>query len=303
MAVDWNDPATWNDPLIGGQTSADHWGRYPGGATKSIRVPGWFDWPHGVQMRGNYTDKQSLDLNIGKSKSKSLIDTLLISQNAPVVIIGSAFGPTVEGLINNGINAVGTDTSSFILDKIAVDDEQDCRDKIIAAGYDPDTHIIYAFGRDISHDLSFAGFTLRSDIRPNRKDKFLWGIPVLNLMCRISRGLTNRGPVDKILAEGADTVQSRKVIADAVGGSLSYIISEYVLAGLTDAAVLNFCDNMAALSFEKSGIITHLVNIDKGDGRGHPDMNWKSLTEWRALLDANGFQNQELRINEKAGAV
>ncbi len=303
MPVDWDAPATWNDPLIGGNVSADHWGRYPGGTTKSIRVPGWFDWPHGFQMRGNYTDKQSLDLNIGKSKSKGLIDTLLIPRNAPVVIIGSAFGPTVEGLINNGINAVGTDTSSFILDKIASSDEQDCRDKVIEAGYNPDTHIVYAFGRDSSHDLSVAGFTLRSDPRPNRKGRFLWGIPVLNLMCRNQRDLTAYGPVGKVLAEGADTTQSRKTIADAVGGSLRNIISEYVLAGLTDAAVLDFCANMAALSFDKGGIVTHLVNVKRVNNRGHPDMNWKTLAEWRALLGANGFANQQLRINEKAGAA
>ena len=254
-------------------------------------------------MRGDYTDKQSLNLNIGKSKSKSLIDTLLISKNAPVVIIGSAFGPTVEGLISHEINAVGTDTSSFIFNKITTDDEQDCRDKVITAGYNPDTHIIYAFGRDSSHDLSSFGFTLRSDHRPNRGSNFIWGIPVLNLMCRSQRGLTDRGPIDKILAEDADTIASRSIIANAVGGSLNNIISEYVLAGLTDNAVLDFCNNMAALSFDKGGIITHLVNVKREDNRGHPDMNWKSLTEWRALLDTNGFQNQELRINEKAGAV
>ncbi len=302
MAVNWDDPATWNDPLIGGQTSADHWGRYPGGATKSIRVPGWFDWPHGFQMRGDYTDKQSLELNIGKSKSKSLIDTLLIPQNAPVVIVGAAFGPTVEGLINNGINVVGTDTSSFILAKIGENDEPEVRTKIVEAGYDPDTHIIYAFGRDSSHDLSFAGFTLRSDIRPNREGKFLWGIPVLDLICRVPRGLPARGPVDKVLAEGADTIQSRQTIANAVGGSLNNIISEYVLAGLTDAAVLDFCNNMAALSFDKGGIITHLVNVKRENNRGHVDMNWKTIQEWRTFLDANGFQDQELRLNETAGA-
>ena len=303
MVIDWNIATTWNDPLIGGQTVADYWGCYPGGSTKSIRIPGWFDWPYGFQMRGNYTDVQSLDLNIGKSKSKGLIDTLSIPQNAPIVIIGSAFGTTVEGLITRGINAIGTDTSTFILGKIADNDETDIRAKVTAAGYDPDTYIIYAFGRDSSHDLSSFGFTLQTDPRPNMGGNLLWGIPVLNLMCRVPRGLTGWGPVNKVLAEGADTVASRTTIADAVGGSLTNIISEYVLAGLTDTAVLDFCSNMAALSVEKGGVITHLVNVDKGDNSGHVDMNWKSLTEWRALLDTNGFQTQELRINELAGAV
>lgn len=301
MAINWDDPATWNDPLIGGQTSADHWGRYPGGATKSIRVPGWFDWPHGFQMRGNYTLAQSKHLNIGQSKAQSLVSNLILPVGTRIAIIGAGFGPTVEGLNLLGMNAIGTDISSFVLNKIVESEEGDCRNAIIDAGYDPDTHIIYAFGVDINHPLGAFGFTLRSDPRPNRGGRFLWGINALDLMVRDKRGLTGRGPIDKIIGEDGNSNPSRKAIADALGGGLDFIISEYVLAGLVDDAVLILCEALARISSRFGGTIIHLVNINRG--RGHPDMNWKTLAEWRTLLDLNSFQIQQLRINENAGAV
>lgn len=303
MSVDWNASSTWNDPLIGGRTSADHWGRYPGGATKSIRVPGWFDWPHGFQMRGDYTVRESRNLNIGLSKSIGLVSNLILPAGTRIAIIGAGFGPTVEGLNLLGMNAIGTDISDFIFSKITESEEGDCRAAISDAGYDPDTHIIYAFGRDSSHNLTPFGFTLRSDPRPNRGGRFLWGINALDLMVRDRRGLTGRGPDSKIIDEDGSSNASRRRIANSVGGNLDFIISEYVLAGLDDDEALKLCQMMARMSNAFGGTVIHLVNIKRENNRGHPDMNWKLLPEWRALLDTNGFQTQQLRINEKMGAA
>ncbi len=70
------------------------------------------------------------------------------------------------------------------------------------------------------------------------------------------------------------------------------IISEEVLNSITDAQALLVCEYMAAAAQDWGATVVHMLSPLFPDGRGDPELNWKTYAGWRAFLDANGFSAQ-----------
>ena len=314
--LDWDSPATWKDPRLS-RAQINRWGRFP--STDPLIFSGVLDWPYGWSMRGEpgLTGKTREAFGIGVSKSQGLVDTLGLT-GLSVAVIGAGFGPTVEGLNLLGVNAVGTDTSAWILSEIGNTEEADAREALSNAGItgtDQDAHEIYAYGVDPATPMPLP-WVLKPHQEPNAaaRGRLVWAIKALDLMQRDRWGRTGRGAVGKLLGEDGASVPSMRAIANAVGGGLDVILTEYVLPGMDDAEALIFCEILARLAdkFGNAGVrVVHLVNphIPGKEAKRHPDMNWKALAganSWRSLLNSSNdaaIQAQEIRRNELAGAV
>ena len=311
--LDWDAPATWKDPRLERSAVTHYFDRFP--STRPHINVSLMDFPRGWHMRGEpqISGPMRNYFGLASNKAGDLVSTLQL-QGKSVALIGAAFGWTVEGLNLQGVNAVGTDTSAWILGQLNETEEAAAREALANAGITGAEQDTFELQCSVPLTVPLPlPFVQKIDQNPGfaAKGRLRWTIRALDMMQRSTWGRPGRGAVGKLLGEDGTSQRSRRTIANAVGGSLDYIITEYVLPGMADDEALQFCAVLAELSsrFGRAGVkIVHLVNTSTHPNR-HPDLNWKPLVganSWRSLLDSSNdaaIIGQELRRDEVSGAV
>ncbi len=304
---DWDLASTWRDQYRSAITQ--YFDRYP--STRPHIEVGYMDFPFGWSWRGNPEWTERRFFGLAKDRAGNLIKTLNLAGKS-VAVIGAGFGWTVEGLNERGISAVGTDTSAWILGELENTEEAEARAALDGAGItgaEQDTFEIQcSVPPSVSLPLPFA---LKSAHDPAQaaKGRVKWTVNALQFMQRSTWGRPGRGAVGKLLGEDGGSTNSKRSIANAVGGSIDVIITEYALSSLDDNEALSFCALLADLAsrFGTAGVqVVHLEQPLDPDLNQDPGYNWKTLAGWRALLDGSGdaaIQAQEIRRDERSGAV
>ncbi len=198
----------------------------------------------------------------------------LLEMNAgdDVILVGGGFNGTAEGLNDLGIRVIGLDTSDYIQNEKDNTEEAEVRDAIIAAGLDPDIDFIIGSPGNVM-------------VNP------------LDVLLRGGRAAPQGRGWGQILGEDMKTNGSKKAIIRAFenqfpDAAIRFIISEEVLNSITDAEALLVCEFAGASATEWGATVVHMLSPLFPDGRGAPEMNWKTYADWRAFLNANGFSAQ-----------
>ncbi len=184
-----------------------------------------------------------------------------------VTIIGAGFNGTGAGLARLGIDVIGTDISAYIIAQKGETEEAEIRAEIIAVGLDPDNDTI--IGRP-------------GNVRVNPLDVLLDG----------GRSAPKIREQATVIEEDFSTRGSRNRVDGTLPIRARYCISEEVLNSGTDAEALTVCERMARYVSENGGTVVHMLSPLFPDGRGAPELNWKTYAGWRTFLDANGFSAQ-----------
>ena len=175
-----------------------------------------------------------------------------------VATIGGAYGWSVEALQAAGITAISVDTSAHIHATKDGNEEAELRDVLTRQGFDPD-RLPVMLGPDWNTPVNPWSYWLR----PKRST-----VTVLN--------------------EDLSTQKSRNNVRNALGGSLNAILTEWLLDGWqSDAEAMAFASRVQSLRPNATCLVVHVVN----DGHGMPNLVWKTKEAWKALLQANGFND------------
>jgi len=221
------------------------------------------------------------DFVVGKgqrSLAKNLISAAGIPVGANVVVIGAGFGWTVEGLIENGINAVGTDISAYILAEKGNSEEADLRGYIQEAGVDPDLDWIICSPHHPNAVWMEDPHKIHSQTGQSVTGLF-------EFMCRpLELLMTRTGARSQslVMDEDSSSNTSRKRIGRQFESKIDYILTEEVLNGLTDEEGLVLCDVVSNLASGHSAKIIHILSPAI-------KLNVKSYPNWSFHLDFNGF--------------
>ena len=181
-----------------------------------------------------------------------------------VAIIGGAFGWLAEALVANGINAFSVDTSDYIVSTENVSEEQELRDALTLQGFDPD---------NIGDQVGFYDPSLDRVLTTPE----IW-----------AHWLRADGKRTSIAVEQEDMEgnASRNRVKRRAQGTLDAIVTEYAIESMeTDAESLAMIERAEQTRPNPACTVVHMVS----GGTGDPRFNWHTGTEWKALLDANGF--------------
>lgn len=187
------------------------------------------------------------------------------AQVSSVAIVGGGYGWTAEILATHGITAISVDTSPYILATQNVSEEQELRDCLVAGGFDPDLGdgVQYMSPDDPNATTNPWTHWLRPD-----------GVR------------TSITVVDEDLA----TNGSRRNVRQALGNNLDAIVTEFAIDSMDagdDAASLALIERCEQLRPNPACTVVHLIEPNPFD----TVLNVKTAQEWRALLDANGYNH------------
>ncbi len=190
------------------------------------------------------------------------------AQISDIAIIGGGFGWTAEIFGTQGVNAISVDTSDYIVDNEAVSEEAELRAALTTQGFDPDNLPVFM-----------------SDIDPNAE------LPAGEIWSHWLRGDGARTSIP-VEQEDLATNGSRNKVKQRLNNNMDGILTEFLLDSMeTDAESLTIADRCQSLRPNPSVPVIHLI----ADGTdGDPRLNNKTLVQWRALLDANGFSQHIL---------
>lgn len=243
------------------RTLGERWGR------PNTRSPVWLHyhwWPIIRWQASDYAPRLAslLGLNAGDA----------------VVLVGAGFNGTGAGLEALGIEVVGIDTSSYILNEKANTEEAEIRDACLAVGLDPDADTVIGPPGNV-------------DVNP--LDLWLEG------------GRANPAPRGKgqILGEDMSNRPSRNAVRRALNSDPRYGITEEVLNSISDSEALQVCDHAAQFAGETGATIVHMLSPRQEGATQAAELNWKSYAEWRAFLDGNGFADQSILPTVTVGGV
>lgn len=182
------------------------------------------------------------------------------AQLSDVAIVGGGYGWTAEALEANGVNVVVVDTSPHIIGTINTSEEQELRDTLTADGWDPDNLPVF-IGPDYNTPVDPWTYWLRSD------------------------GVRSAATV---LDEDLSTNGSRRNVRNALPGNMDAILTETVLDSQeTEADALVLIERCELLRPNPNCNVVHLVT----DSPNAPGFLSYTKEEWRALLDANGYNH------------
>lgn len=178
-----------------------------------------------------------------------------------VVIIGAGFGWGTECLeqVVPGVDAVGTDISSFVQTEKGNTEVAELQARIAAVGLDP--------GQGLGLEL---------------------------LM-----GYHDGGPRARtaVADEHISDNGSRNRVRGFLGGGVDWVVTEDTLACLSDAGVVALAQACDQLNPVKGVVHTvALAQLPQDDAimSQDPGYNWKRPAPWRALFDANGLSSHQL---------
>jgi len=185
------------------------------------------------------------------------------AQVSHLAIVGGGFGWTAEVLGEYGINAISVDTSDFIVANENVSEEAEIRQHLTEQGFDPDNL-----------------FTCMDPADPNRE---LPASEVWGYLLHPSGGRTSIPIEQEDISNGG----GRNKVKQRLNNNLDGILSEFVLDSMeADAESLSVAEGCEQLRPNPAVPVIHMV----GDSaEGDPRLNNKTMADWRALLDANGF--------------
>ncbi len=208
-----------------------------------------------------------------RSKFAPLLFALLgMNAGDDVILVGGGFNATAEGLADLGVRVIGLDTSDYIQAEKDNTEEAEIRAIIVGVGLDPDADLI----------IGEPG-----NVMVNPLDVFLRG----------ERAAPQPRGWGQIIGETMRTNGSKKAVIRAFerqypNAAVRFVITEEVLNSITDAQALLVCEYAGAAAQDWGATVVHMLSPLFPDGRGHPDLNWKRYSEWRAWLDAAGFSAQ-----------
>lgn len=153
-----------------------------------------------------------------RRRAARLVTTLGLRPGDKVVIVGAAFGWTVEELRARGIDAIGTDTSAWVHSVKDTSERPEIEDAVRAVGVDP---------------ASPDGAAL------------------------VDRIVGDDGPRCRVTVMDADValLDHRLLVIAALGGTPSWVISESVLESLTDDEARALSDGMNALGTNAAHVV------------------------------------------------
>lgn len=182
------------------------------------------------------------------------------AQISDIAIIGGGYGWTAEALEAQGVNVVVVDTSPHIINTINTSEEQEIRDALAANGFDPDNLPTF-IGPDWNTPVDPWVYWLRPD------------------------GVRSTATVAD---EDMSTNGSRRSVRQALSNNMDAILTESALDSQeTESDALVLIERCEQLRPNQNCNVVHLVQPGPGDPRF---INY-TLEEWRALLDANGFNH------------
>jgi len=173
--------------------------------------------------------------------------------NNSFVIVGGGFGWIAGALLDRGFtNIVVTETSDYILAEMDNSDEQEVRDACSVAGLDPNGA---------------------------RADELvaLWARP--GVPRRRRKGAAEDVP---IIDADISTPQGRSAAKTAVGGNPQIVVTEDVMAGLSDAEAIALDGDCQAWGGQQT--VVHLVTTLAPGRAQDAAYNWKTLAQWKALI-------------------
>jgi len=191
---------------------------------------------------------------------KRLAAHLAATSSDAIAVAGSGFAWGAECAATLGLHCCSCDSSDYIDQNKGLTEEADIRARMTTAGLDPDS----AEGQ--RYLAAVCDFQPRTRVQIEKND------------------LKTKG--------------SRTQFRNAFGvSSWTHIVSEDVLTCLSDPIVVAFCQSLESMM--PSSTIVHLVTPLGVGARGtledHDDgYNWKTLEQWRELLDANGLGAHKL---------
>lgn len=208
---------------------------------------------HGPEVKLNYA--RSVVMPYCQARAEGM--PTLFGWSAPgptIVIVGAAFGWTVEALEALGYTSVvGTDISTYVHTEKAATEEADIEAAITVAGLDPSTG---------------EGAALKA--------RFFDGG---------NRTRTSRSVLD----EDGTTNTSRKNIKSALGlgngDTIDWAITEGVLSSLSDLEAQALSEDAHLYAAN----IAHFVHTPSAIGVNKPGFSWKTLAEWKVLIPADIF--------------
>ncbi len=196
-----------------------------------------------------------------------LFAVLGLNAGDSVLLVGAGFNGTGAGLEALGVDVIAIDTSAYIHAVKDETEEAEIRAECLLAGVDPDVDLIIGEpGNVMVHPLDVLLEGGRASPQPRGKGT--------------------------ILEEDMSKRKGRNTIKAALASTPRYAISEEVLNSITDAEALQVCDFAAQFASETGCTIVHMLSPLFPDGRGAPELNWKTYAGWRAFLDVGGFSAQ-----------
>jgi hypothetical protein len=188
------------------------------------------------------------------------------AQLTDIAIIGGGFGWTAELLLEADptLNIINVETSPHCVNQLATSEEADLRQYLIDDGLDPDNVDYLVDPNDYSRTLTNAeawAYWLRSDGQ---------------------RGSTT------LLDNDLSTNGQRRDVKQALGNNIDALVTEIALDALsTEAEIDNFLDNVEQTRPNPACTVVHLTEYTP-DSLGYIS---KPLADWRAYLDARGFNH------------
>jgi hypothetical protein len=193
-----------------------------------------------------------------------------------IVVIGCGYNWTVEYLLEQGIQAFGTEISTYINGSVAQTEEAELRAAITAVGLDPDVDTIIGPGNVPINPLVLA-----------RE----WGWEGKTL---VARNPARNKSTTVILNEDLTTNGSRNKVKNELNG-LDVILTQLVIDTMDDTAALDFIQNVDDTRPNPACTVVHMVvPSDFMGGNPDPDLNAKTMAQWRSFLDTNGFSDHKL---------
>ena len=263
----------------------------------------------------------------------------LVSGNS-VVLVGGGFNWTGEGLEALGINVLSTDISAYIQGEKGNTEEAEIRQLCLDVGVDPDVDKIYCLptfpGAALTLDANRVAATVNWLTAPSEaasRASWIAAHGPLPTAGEVSTAPNeNLGnwqfacdPLDVFLRGGRASPQVRghgQILDEElrVRGSrnrvwrqleilgfdnASYVITEEVLNGITDAEALLVCDYIESFISEHPtlGTAVHMISPLQPGGNQAPELNWKTYADWRIFLDTNGFSSQMILPTVTSGGV
>ena len=249
------------------RSSGERRGRYPGTRPPINLHYHW--WGVGYHMRNNFRDR--------------VAPALKLRPGAHVLMLGSGFGWSMEGLDEIGVSSLGTDLSPHCIDCRELSEEDELIACIKEAGHpDPDDYWVIGDGPDVERPPPWV---LRP--HPNGSGNLHWQIRPLDLYLRERWGGPLRSKA-KVLPEPVDTNSARATVERNSNKRITHIITEEVVNCLDDdkaADFLGHCQRMAERSRAK---VLHIVTPFL-EGKVQDDrLNWKTGEDWRAFARQSG---------------
>jgi hypothetical protein len=178
--------------------------------------------------------------------------------NQRFVIVGGGFGWVAGELLDRGFtNIVVVETSTYILDNMDLDDEQEVRATCSDVGLDPNG--------------------LRADELVSR-----WARPGVPRRRRVGAA-TDVPIVDEDISTGAGRTAVRNALTPS--GNPQIVVTEDVMSGLSDPEAVQFAADCQAWGGQQA--VAHLVSALQPDGSQDPDYNWKTLADWKLLIPSD----------------